>query len=67
VDDRHRHGPWDQEPLDQDGAVDVTLIDETLAMSVEERLRQNDRMLRTVNRLRTALSSDRKLRNDRTG
>jgi hypothetical protein len=31
-----------------ESVVDVTLIDEMLAMSVEERLRLNDRMVRTA-------------------
>jgi len=39
-----------------DDGVDRTLIDEMLAMSVEERLRQNDRMLATVLQLRDAVS-----------
>jgi hypothetical protein len=30
------------------GAVDESLIDEMLALSPEERLRHNDRMLRTI-------------------
>ncbi len=36
--------------------VDVTLIDESLALSLEERLRQNDRMLRTIEELRRAFA-----------
>ena len=32
--------------------VDVTLIDAMLALSPEERLRQNDRMVRTIEGLR---------------
>jgi len=43
---------------DADASIDLTLVDEMLAMSVEERLRQNDRMLRTVEQLRAALSPD---------
>jgi hypothetical protein len=40
---------------DEPGAdVDVTLIDEMLAMTVEDRLRQNDRMARAVAELREA-------------
>ena len=33
-------------------AGDVTLIDAMLALSPEERLRQNDRMIRTIEELR---------------
>jgi hypothetical protein len=35
-----------------DVTVDVTLIDSTLALSPEERLHQNDRMIRTIEELR---------------
>jgi len=38
-----------------EGGVDLTLIEETLAMSVRERLRQNDRMLAMVSQLRRAV------------
>jgi hypothetical protein len=37
-------------------AVDVSLIDEMLALSPEERLRHNDRMLRTIELLRQGLA-----------
>ena len=37
-------------------AVDASLIDEMLALSPEERLRHNDRMLRTIEMLRQGLS-----------
>jgi hypothetical protein len=33
-------------------AVDLTLIDAALALTPEQRLRQNDRMLRTIQELR---------------
>ncbi len=36
--------------------VDESLIDEMLALSPEERLRQNDRMLRTIELLRHGLA-----------
>jgi len=35
-----------------DVTLDVTLIDAMLALSPEERLRQNDRMVRTIEELR---------------
>jgi hypothetical protein len=35
--------------------VDESLIDATLALSPEERLRQNDRMLRTIRLLRESV------------
>jgi len=34
------------------GTVDVTLVDSLLALSPDERLRLNDRMLRTIEELR---------------
>jgi hypothetical protein len=37
-------------------AVDVSLIDAMLALSPEERLRHNDRMLRTIELLRQGLA-----------
>lgn len=37
-------------------AVDGSLIDEMLALSPEERLRHNDRMLRSIEMLRQGLS-----------
>jgi hypothetical protein len=39
--------------------VDVTLIDSTLALSPEERLRQNDRMIRTIEELRHGFAAAR--------
>jgi hypothetical protein len=36
--------------------VDETLIDEMLSLSVRDRLRQNDRMVRTVLALQTAFA-----------
>jgi len=38
----------------QGSGVDQSLIDEMLALSPEERLRHNDRMLRTIELLRQA-------------
>ncbi len=38
------------------GLVDETLIDAMLALSPEERLRQNDRMLRTIRLLQEGLA-----------
>ena len=37
-------------------AVDASLIDEMLALSPEERLRHNDRMLRTIELLRQGIA-----------
>ena len=42
------------EPTPQ-SAVDASLIDEMLALSPEERLRHNDRMLRTIELLRQGI------------
>jgi hypothetical protein len=39
--------------------VDVTLIDSMLALSPEERLRQNDRMIRTIEELRHGFAAAR--------
>ena len=39
--------------------VDVTLIDATLALTPEARLRQNDRMLRTIQELRDGFAARR--------
>jgi hypothetical protein len=39
----------------QDSGVDMSLIDAMLALSPEERLRHNDRMLRTIELLRQGL------------
>jgi hypothetical protein len=40
-------------------SVDVTLIDSMLALSPEERLRQNDRMIRTIEELRHGFAAAR--------
>lgn len=45
------------ETHDPSTLVDATLIDEALAMTVEERLRQNDRMVRAIEELREGLSN----------
>ncbi|MEI6225868.1 MAG: hypothetical protein WCS72_14010 [Deltaproteobacteria bacterium] len=37
--------------------VDVTLIDAMLALSPEERLRENDRMVRTIEELRNGFAA----------
>jgi hypothetical protein len=42
-----------------DVPVDVTLIDSTLALSPEARLRQNDRMIRTIEELRHGFAAAR--------
>jgi hypothetical protein len=42
-----------------DVTVDVTLIDSMLALSPEERLRQNDRMIRTIEELRHGFAAAR--------
>jgi hypothetical protein len=39
--------------------VDVTLIDEMLALTPAERLRQNDRTIRMIENLRRGLATDR--------
>lgn len=36
--------------------VDVTLVDAMLALTPEERLRQNDRMIRTIEELRNGFA-----------
>ena len=41
------------------GLVDVTLIDAMLALTPEERLRQNDRILRTIQELRDGFAAAR--------
>lgn len=50
----------DQDPShsdeDQESPVDESLIDAMLALSPEERLRQNDRMVRTILQLRHGLT-----------
>lgn len=40
-------------------AVDSTLVDDMLALTPEERLRQNDRMLRTIQELRDGFAAAR--------
>jgi hypothetical protein len=40
-------------------AVDSTLVDDLLALTPEERLRQNDRMLRTIQELRDGFAAAR--------
>ena len=40
--------------------IDVTLIDETLRMTPEERLLLNDRMIRTVTELRSGFGQTRR-------
>lgn len=40
----------------QESAVDLSLIDAMLALSPEERLRHNDRMLRTIELLRQGIA-----------
>jgi hypothetical protein len=40
-----------------DSLVDISLIDEMLRLSPEERLLQNDRMIRTIMELRDAFQS----------
>lgn len=41
-----------ERPEEDAGGVDLTLIDAMLALSPEERLRQNDRVLRMIQELR---------------
>jgi hypothetical protein len=47
------------EPGEERALVDVTLIDAMLALTPEERLRQNDRMLRTIEGLRHGFAARR--------
>jgi hypothetical protein len=49
--DRSRPSGDDEPP-----SVDESLIAEMMSLTVRERLRQNDRMVRTVNALRTAFA-----------
>jgi hypothetical protein len=55
--------PWQTSVMElrrsERAAVDVTLIDETLALSPLERLRQNDRTIRMIESLRDGLAADR--------
>jgi hypothetical protein len=44
-------------PEDTESLVDITLIEEMLRLSPEERLLQNDRMIRTIMELRDAFQS----------
>lgn len=48
-------------PADADDRipVDPTLVDAMLALTPEERLRQNDRMLRTIQELRDGIAAAR--------
>ena len=47
-------------PVDDERvSVDLTLIDAMLALTPEERLRQNDRMLRTIQELRDGFAATR--------
>ena len=45
------HGVKKTAPEVRSGAPDVSLIDAMLALTPEQRLRQNDRMLRTIQEL----------------
>lgn len=60
-----REGTIEPEPLVRDVApedrplVDVTLIDAMLALTPEDRLRQNDRMIGTIQELRDAFAARR--------
>jgi hypothetical protein len=59
-----------EQPSDDDSVeavVDVTLIDQMLELTIEQRLRQNDRMLRMVDQLRSALASSGEPFDGRTG
>ncbi len=50
------NGRADANEQPQGGEVDDSLIDEMLAWSPEERLRHNDRMLRTIELLRQGMA-----------
>jgi hypothetical protein len=43
----------------ESGALDVSLIDAMLALTPEQRLRQNDRMLRTIQELNDGFAARR--------
>jgi len=45
--------------VDEPEAVDASLVDAMLRLTPEERLRQNDRMLRTIKDLRDAFATRR--------
>lgn len=45
--------------VDEREAVDASLVDAMLRLTPEERLRQNDRMLRTIEDLRDAFAARR--------
>jgi hypothetical protein len=45
-----------KEQAQEEAGVDMSLIDAMLALSPEERLRHNDRMLRTIELLRQGLA-----------
>ncbi|HQR29148.1 MAG TPA: hypothetical protein PLL32_01985 [Anaeromyxobacteraceae bacterium] len=52
--------PVPEPPPDPDAIeVDVTLVDAMLALTPEERLRQNDRMIRTIEELRNGFAAAR--------
>jgi hypothetical protein len=54
-----QHEPPSGAQLGVAAAADVTLIDSMLALSPEERLRQNDRMIRTIEELRHGFAAAR--------
>jgi hypothetical protein len=52
-------GRADGAPIDGAVVVDTSLVDAMLRLTPEERLRQNDRMLRTIKDLRDAFAASR--------
>jgi hypothetical protein len=50
------NGTEDGDEQTQASGVDMSLVDAMLALSPEERLRHNDRMLRTIELLRQGLA-----------
>lgn len=50
-------GAADEDAADDGTLVDPTLIDAFLALTPEERLRQNDRMLQTIQELRDGFAA----------
>jgi hypothetical protein len=54
-----QHEPPSGAQLGVAAGADVTLIDSMLALSPEERLRQNDRMIRTIEELRHGFAAAR--------
>jgi hypothetical protein len=50
-----------------EGLVDITLIDDMLAMTILERLRHNDRVIRDIEKLRQGFAALAPSNDERTG